>query len=108
MTSHQEDEIYRNEIMAMASFSEWMDKSATISSKKNCPMMFCVCVCWNLLEVEEVQVRRKFHILLWRYEARAAVCKRLDLSSATASPGRQPIAVPIVRALCAFSGGVGE
>jgi hypothetical protein len=36
------------------------------------------------------------------------VRKRLDLSAATASPGRQPIAAPVIRALCSFSGGLGD
>jgi len=38
----------------------------------------------------------------------AAIRKRLDLSAATTSLGQQPIAVPIVRALCAFAGGEGD
>ena len=104
--NHQEDEIRRNE-MATASFSEWIENMATQSSRKLSDDILCM----SILESfggggSSSPVQGPYYFGNSRHAA--TVRKRLNLSAATASPGRQPIAVPIVRAFCAFAGGVGD
>jgi len=108
--NHQEDEISRNEIAA-ASFSEWIQQSSATSSGKVSDDILRMSLLESLggggsANPTPPRQSHPFHFGHARHSA--AVRKRLDLSAATASPGRQPIAVPIVRALCAFSGGVGD
>jgi len=102
----QEDEISRNEA-AMASFAEWIQTSSTKCSGILSDDILRVC----LLESFggggcSSCAGSPFYFGNSRHTA--AIQKRLSLSSATTSPGQQPIVVPIVRALCAFSGGVGD
>lgn len=105
--NHQEDEICRNE-MATASFSGWIENVATLSSRKLSDDILYM----RILESfggggsSTSPVQGPYYFGNLRHAS--AVRKRLDLSAATASPGRQPIAVPIVRAFCAFAGGVGD
>lgn len=104
--NHQEDEIRRNE-MATASFSVWIENVATLSSRKLSDDILCM----SILESfggggSSCPVQGPYYFGNLRHAA--VVRKRLDLSAATASPGQQPIAVPIVRAFCAFAGGVGD
>ena len=63
-----EDEIYRNKIMAMASFSDWIDKSATIS------FILRLCLLESLGGGGSKCKSGASFILLWRYKAR---CCRL-------------------------------
>ena len=110
MLTNQEDEISRNEI-ATTLFAEWIQKSSTNSSGSLADDILRMCLLESLggggsrasapsLEPDPFYFGHPRHF--------AAVRKRLDLSAATASPGHQPIAVPIVRALCAFAGGLGD
>lgn len=109
---YQDDEITRNEI-ASASFSEWIQKSSTTSSGKLCDDILRMCVLESLggggssaAGTSIPHQSNTFHFGDRRHSN--AVRKRLDLSAATASPGTQPIVVPIARALCAFVGGMGD
>ena len=104
--NYQEDEIRRNE-MSSASFSGWIENMATQSSRKLSDDILCM----SILESfggggSSSSVQGTYYFGNSRHAV--AVRKRLDLSAATASPGRQPIVVPIVRAFCAFAGGVGD
>ena len=105
--NHQEDEISQNEA-ATASFAEWILTSSTKCSGKLSDDILRVC----LLESfggggsSSCDDRNPFYFGNTRHAT--ALRKRLSLSAATTSPGQQPIVVPIVRALCAFSGGIGD
>ncbi|KAL3765276.1 hypothetical protein ACHAW5_000277 [Stephanodiscus triporus] len=104
--NHQEDEILRNE-MATASFSDWIERSSTVASGKLSDDILRMCILESLGGGGSASpAQGPFYFGHSRHAA--AIRKRLDLSAATSSPGRQPIAVPIVRALCAFAGGVGD
>jgi len=109
--NHQEDEIGRNE-NATTLFAEWIQHSSTTCSGKLSDDVLRMCILESLggggsaASFPAQRQSHTFHFGEPRHSA--AVRKRLDLSAATASPGRQPIIVPIVRALCAFSGGVGD
>jgi len=105
-----EDEIHRNELAA-ASFAQWIEQSSTTSSGKLSVDILRVCILESLGGGGSANCSEHWHSHPFYFgDARhiVAVRRRLDLSAATASPGRQPIVVPIVRALCAFAGGVGD
>mmetsp|Transcript_17187 Transcript_17187/g.41218 ORF Transcript_17187/g.41218 Transcript_17187/m.41218 type:complete len:654 (+) Transcript_17187:286-2247(+) len=108
--NHQEEEISRNE-MASTSFAERIQQSSTNSSGKLSDDILRMCLLESLggggsASAAGHHQAQAFHFGDARHNA--AVRKRRDLSAATASPGQQPIAVPVVRALCAFAGGVGD
>lgn len=104
-----EDEIHRNELAA-ASFVQWIEQSSTKSGVELSVDILRMCILESLGGGgSESSMRRQSHPFYFGDASHtAAVRRRLDLSAATASPGRQPIVVPIVRALCAFAGGVGD
>ncbi|KAL7542416.1 hypothetical protein ACHAXR_012139 [Thalassiosira sp. AJA248-18] len=110
--NYQEDEITRNEI-ASASFAEWIKQSSAVSSGLSDDILR-MCLLESLggggsSDVSCPTLSPESHSFCFGNPRHsAAVRKRLDLSAATASPGQQPIVVPIVRALCAFAGGVGD
>ena len=101
----QEDEISRNEAAA-ASFAEWIQTSSTKCSGKLSDDILRVCLLESFGGGGSSCDGSPFYFGNSRHTA--ALRKRLSLSAATTSPGQQPIVVPIVRALCAFSGGVGD
>jgi hypothetical protein len=104
--NQQEDEILRNE-MATASFSGWIEKASTTASGQLSDDILRMCILESLGGGGSASGSSSpYYFGTTRHSV--AVRKRLDLSAATASPGRQPIAVPVVRALCAFAGGVGD
>ena len=104
--NHQEDEISRNEI-ATASFAEWIQNSSTTSSGKLSGDILRMCLLESFGGGGSASPSHSFHFGDARHAA--AVRKRLSLSAAITSPaGGQPIVVSIVRALCAFAGGVGD
>ena len=104
-----EDEILRNEL-AVASFAKWIEQSSTESSGKLSVDILRICILESLGGGGSASsgCRETYPFYFGGTRHIAAVRRRLDLSAATASPGRQPIVVPIVRALCAFAGGVGD
>jgi hypothetical protein len=106
VNNHQDDEILRNE-MAIASFSGWIERSSTAAPGRLSDDILRMCVLETLGGGGSVMSGSGPYYFGSSRHA-AAVRRRLDLSAATASPGRQPIAVPVVRALCAFAGGVGD
>ena len=105
--NHQEDEIQRNEI-AMASFAEYIEQSSTTCSGKLSDdiLRLCILESFGGSGGRSSLSRQSFYFGNLRHTV--AIRKRLNLSAATASPGQQPIAVPIARALCAFAGGIGD
>jgi len=103
--NHQEDEISRNEA-ATASFADWIQTSSTKCSGKLSDDILRVCLLESFGGGGSSCDGSPFYFGNSRHTA--ALRKRLSLSAATTSPGQQPIVVPIVRALCAFSGGVGN
>jgi hypothetical protein len=111
--NHQEDEIYRNE-MATASFSTWIELSSTTASGLLSDDILRMCILESLggggssPRSPAGTAPQGGSYYLGRPRHAAAVRRRLDLSAATSCPGRQPIAAPIVRALCAFAGGIGD
>ncbi|KAL9186961.1 hypothetical protein ACHAXT_010681 [Thalassiosira profunda] len=105
-TNPQEDEIKRNEAAA-SSFAQWIQDSSTTSSGKLSDDILRVCLLESLGGGGSASLTSNpFHFGDARHAA--AIRKRLSLSAATAAPGQQPIAVPVVRALCAFAGGLGD
>ncbi len=104
-----EDEILRNEL-AVASFAKWIEQYSTESAGKLSVDILRICILESLGGGGSASSGHQQTHPFYFGDARhiAAVRRRLDLSAATASPGRQPIVVPIVRALCAFAGGVGD
>ena len=103
--NHQEDEISRNEI-ATASFAEWVQKSSTAFSGKLSDDILRMCLLESFGGGGSASPSHPFYFGDTRHTA--AVRKRLSLSAAITTPGAQPIVVSIVRALCAFAGGVGD
>lgn len=104
-----EDEIRRNELAA-TSFAQWIEHSSTKSAEKLSVDILRMCILESLGGGGSTSSGHEQSHPFYFGGARhvAAIRRRLDLSAATASPGRQPIVVPIVRALCAFAGGVGD
>ncbi|KAL7549616.1 hypothetical protein ACHAWF_012882 [Thalassiosira exigua] len=96
--NHQEDEIMRNGI-ATASFAEWVKENSTTCSGKLCDDILRMCLLESI-GGGGIHFGDDVHS--------AAARKRLDLSAVGTSPGGQPIVVPVVRALCAFAGGIGD
>ena len=112
--THQEDEIHRNE-MATSSFSTWIERSSTTASGRLSDDILRMCILESLggggsssASSPAGPAPQGGPYYFGRPRHAAAVRRRLDLSAATSCPGRQPIAAPIVRALCAFAGGIGD
>ena len=109
MQNHQDDEINRND-KASVSFAEWIRLSSTTSPDKLSDDVLRMCLLESLggggSSSSAPLVSHSFYFGEDRHSA--AIHKRLKFSSATTSPGKDPIAVPLVRALCAFAGGIGE
>lgn len=112
--NHQEDEIHRNE-MATSSFSTWIERSSTTASGRLSDDILRMCILESLggggsssASSPAGPAPQGGPYYFGRPRHAAAVRRRLDLSAATSCPGRQPIAAPIVRALCAFAGGIGD
>lgn len=109
--SHQDDEISRNDT-AVASFAQWIQSSSTTASGRLSDDILRMSLLESLggggsCSPESAQSKTSSrHFGEERHYS--ALRKRLELSAATAAPGRQPIAAPVIRALCAFAGGVGE
>lgn len=109
-TNHQDEEVARNE-EALSSFADWIQLFSTTQSGKLSDDILRMCLLESLggggsSSSSATTKATPFYFGESRHSA--SVRKRLDLSAATTSPGRQPIAAPLVRALCAFSGGLGE
>ncbi|KAK1741889.1 hypothetical protein QTG54_007462 [Skeletonema marinoi] len=108
--SHQDDEISRND-KAMASFAKWIQLYSTTASGRLSDDMLRMSLLESLggggscSPASSQTMTPSRHFGEGRHDS--ALRKRLELSAATAAPGRQPIAAPVVRALCAFAGGVG-
>jgi len=109
--SHQDDEISRND-KAVASFAKWIQSSSTTASGRLSDDILRMSLLESLggggscSPASSQSKTSSLHFGQIRHSS--ALRKRLELSAATASPGRQPIAAPVIRALCAFAGGVGE
>ncbi len=108
--SHQDDEISRND-KAVASFAQWIQSSSTTASGRLSDDILRMSLLESLggggsCSPASSQSKTSRHFGEVRHSS--ALRKRLDLSAATAAPGQQPIAAPVIRALCAFAGGVGE
>jgi hypothetical protein len=111
--SHQDDEISRND-KAVASFAKWIQSSSTTASGRLSDDILRMSLLESLggggggscSSVSQQQKTPSRHFGEVRHSS--ALRKRLELSAATAAPGRQPIAAPVVRALCAFAGGLGD
>jgi len=108
--SHQDDEISRND-KAVASFAMWIQSSSTTASGRLSDDILRM----SLLEslggggsCSSVSQQKTPSRHFGQVRHSSALRKRLELSAATAAPGRQPIAAPVIRALCAFSGGLGD
>jgi hypothetical protein len=111
-SNHQEDEIRRNEV-ATASFSAWIERSSTTASGRLSDDVLRMCILESLGGGGSSSGAAPARggggpFYFGRPRHAAAVRRRLDLSAAASCPGRQPIAAPVVRALCAFAGGVGD
>eukprot|EP00984_Skeletonema_dohrnii_P012308 scaffold4981_cov103-Skeletonema_dohrnii-CCMP3373.AAC.3 len=108
--SHQDDEISRND-KAVASFAKWIQSYSTTASGRLSDDILRMSLLESLggggscSSASSQTKTPSRHFGEVRHES--ALRKRLELSAATAAPGRQPIAAPVVRALCAFAGGVG-
>lgn len=108
--NRQEDEIDRNE-NATTLFAQWIQHSSTSCSGNLSDDILRMCLLESLGgggSANPAATSQSHPFFFGESRHSAAIRKRLDLSAATASPGRQPIVIPIVRALCAFSGGVGD
>ena len=107
--NHQDDEIFRNE-KSIASFAGFIRLSSTNLSGKLSDDILRMCLLESLGGGGSASpLPHKTNTFYFGEERHtAAVRKRLNLSAATASPGKQSIAVPLVRALCTFAGGLGE
>lgn len=108
--SHQDDEISRND-RAIASFAKWIQVSSTTASGRLSDDILRMALLesfgggGSISSTSRKQTQSRY---FGDKRHSSAVRKRLDLSAATALPGRQPIAAPVIRALCAFAGGVGD
>lgn len=102
---YQEDEIARNKI-ACATYANWIQESSTVASGKLSDDILRMCLLESLggggpsssADGPSFGGERQS----------AAIRKRLGLSAASGASGTQPFIVPIVRCLCAFSGGLGD
>mmetsp|Transcript_23076 Transcript_23076/g.48649 ORF Transcript_23076/g.48649 Transcript_23076/m.48649 type:complete len:482 (+) Transcript_23076:1259-2704(+) len=108
--NYQEDEISRNEI-ATLSFSKWIQQSSTTSSGKLSDDILRM----TLLEsiggggsAYPTTLPKSNPFYFGHARHSKSIRKRLKFSAVNANPGQQQIIVPVVRALCAFSGGIGD
>ena len=101
---YQEDELARNKI-ACATYASWIQESSTVASGKLSDDILRMCLLESLGGGGPSPSAAEPYFGDERHSA--AICKRLGLSAASAS-GTQPFIVPIVRCLCAFSGGLGD
>ncbi|KAL7491732.1 hypothetical protein ACHAWT_001022 [Skeletonema menzelii] len=105
--SHQDDEISRND-KAVASFAKWIQSSSTMASGRLSDDILRMSLLESLGGGGSCSPVTSQSRHFGKLRHSSALRKRLELSAATAAPGRQPIAAPLIRALCAFAGGVGE
>lgn len=102
---YQEDEIARNKI-ACATYANWIQESSTVASGKLSDDILRMCLLESLGGGGPSSSAAGPSFGGERQSA--AIRKRLGLSAASGASGTQPFIVPIVRCLCAFSGGLGD
>lgn len=105
--SHQDDEISRND-KAVASFAKWIQSSSTMASGRLSDDILRMSLLESLGGGGSCSPVSSQSRHFGKIRHSAALRKRLELSAATAAPGRQPIAAPVIRALCVFAGGLGD
>ena len=101
---YQEDELARNKI-ACTAYANWIQESSTVASGKLSDDILRMCLLESLGGGGPSPSAAGPYFGGERHTG--AIRKRLGLSAASAS-GTQPFIVPIVRCLCAFSGGLGD
>jgi len=109
MQCTQDEEIERNET-ASSSFADWIQYSSTTSMGALSEDVLRLCLLESL-GGRSTKPRMKAGPRLFDFgQARhtSAIRRRLRLSAATSCPGKDPIAIPVVRSLCAFAGGMGQ